>query len=186
VKPANRLIVGDNLDILQSQVKDESVDVIYVDPPFCSGRPHLHSPHFGGGQAFDDTWKWGAEAEGAFDLAVSGRGRVAKAMRGLRLILGESDTLAYLSMLAPRLVEMKRVLRRTGSAFVHIDQWSAHYVQIVMDAVFGSTRMMNEIIWERCHPKAIATKRLSTGHDVILVYGKGRERQWNHEEAFHK
>src|SRR5437870_484225 len=116
-KSGNRLYYGDNLDILQRYVKDESVDLIYLDPPFNSNASYnvLFAEHGAKSaaqiHAFDDTWHWDEAAAYDYERTVEQGGRVADTLRGLRTVLGTSDLLAYLSMMAPRLKELKRVMK---------------------------------------------------------------------------
>jgi site-specific DNA-methyltransferase (adenine-specific) len=130
----NRLYFGDNLDILRHHVADESVDLIYLDPPFNSKR--LYNAFIGGSQwvAFDDTWRW-YEAEADFH-EVARQPKYRGLMEGLRLMLGEGPQLAYLSYMANRLLECHRVLKPTGSIYLHCDPTMSHYLKTVMDGTF--------------------------------------------------
>src|SRR5438093_4331128 len=124
----NRLYYGDNLDILQRYVKDESVDLVYLDPPFNSNATYnvLFAEQDGSRaaaqiRAFGDTWHWDQAAAAAFQEVVEHGGRVSQAMQAFRTLLGGNDMLAYLSMMAPRLVGLRRVLKQTGSLYLHCD-----------------------------------------------------------------
>ena len=120
---ANALYFGDNLEVLRESIKDESVDLIYLDPPFNSNATYnvlFRTPkgHQSDAQieAFDDTWHWGDHAEAAFaDVMQQSNTDVAEVIRALRTVLGENDMMAYLAMMAPRLVECRRVPKKTGS-----------------------------------------------------------------------
>ena len=171
----NRLYFGDCLDVLREDVPDESVDLIYLDPPFNSKR--LYNAYIGGAQwvAFEDTWRWHEAVEDFH--AVAADVDLGRTMEGLRLILGEGPNLAYLSYMANRLRECRRVLKPTGSIYLHCDPTMSHYLKVVMDVVFGAGRFRSEIIWKRTfsHGKA---KRYGTVHDTILFYTSGDDYQW--------
>lgn len=172
----NRLFYGDNLDVLRKHIEDASVDLVYLDPPFQSGRDYnvLFEAREGEreraqAEAFSDTWSWGTEAEDTFaDVERSG-GHVARTLRALRTILGESDIMAYLCMMAPRLVELRRVLKRSGSLYLHCDPTASHYLKVVLDSIFGPGCFRNEVIWRyrRWPTKAHRFQRM---HDVLLFY----------------
>ena len=120
----NKLFYGDNLDVLRRYVRDESVDLIYLDPPFNSRQDYnvLFAEKDGTRSssqitAFEDTWEWNLDAEHAYQEIVEHGGRVSEAMQAFRTFLGHSDTMAYLAMMAPRLIELHRVLKETGSIY---------------------------------------------------------------------
>jgi adenine specific DNA methylase Mod len=189
----NRLYFGDNLDWLRNpqEFPDESVDVIYLDPPFNSKANYnvLFEEKDGTKSraqitAFKDTWHWGIEAETAFRDTVMQGGKLAQVMTGLREFLGQNDMMAYLSMMAPRLAEMKRVLKSTGSIFVHCDPTASHYLKQILDAIFSPRRFLNEIVWKRSSAHSDTKqgmKRCGKIHDVIFCYGKGlnKNRKFN-------
>ena len=184
----NTLYYGDNLDILREYIDDESVDLIYLDPPFNSKRDYnllFKSPK---GQqseaqitAFEDSWHWGEQAEREFDeLLHQANTDVAQLMKALRAFLGENDMMAYLTMMANRLLELHRVLKPTGSLYLHCDPTASHYLKIVLDAVFGFAAFRNEISWRRSHPKGLAFTRFASNHDIILAYAKdASQTTWN-------
>ena len=183
---ANLLYYGDNLDILRHHVKDESVDLIYLDPPFNSNQSYniLFAEQDGSRaaaqiQAFEDTWKWDQSAAAAYQEVVEAGGRVSQAMQAFRTLLGNNNMLAYLSMMAPRLVELRRVLKPTGSIYLHCDPTASHYLKLLMDAVFGPTNFRNEIVWKRSHPHGNVTRTYGTIHDVLLFYSKTSYYTWN-------
>ena len=187
----NKLYYGDNLDILRRYIGDESVDLIYLDPPFNSNQDYnvLFAEQDGTRSAaqisaFQDTWRWDEGAVAAFEMAVRSDGRVAAAMQAFHTMLGPSDMLAYLSMMAPRLVELRRVLKETGSIYLHCDPTASHYLKLLMDSVFGPENFRNEIIWQRTLSKSLMTKRLPTNHDLLLSYQKSKEAVWNNELLF--
>lgn len=181
----NRLYYGDNLDVLRRYVADESVDLIYLDPPFNSRQDYnvLFAENDGSQSssqihAFEDTWEWNIEAESAYQEVVEQGGRVAQTMVAFRTFLGGSDMLAYLAMMAPRLLELKRVLKETGSIYLHCDPTASHYLKILMDATFGPQFFKSEIIWKRQSAHADA-KRFGSVHDTILFFTKGAAPIWN-------
>jgi len=177
---ANKLYFGDNLDILRIHVPGESVDLIYLDPPFNSQATYnvLFGEKNGTESqaqiaAFEDTWHWGLEPERTFhEVVTAGPKRLADLLIAFRGFLGANDMMAYLVMMAIRLAELHRVLKPTGSIFLHCDPPASHYLKLLMDAVFDPKNFKNEIIWGRSSPKSHMTKRFPSGHDVILFYGK--------------
>ena len=108
--------------------------------------------------AFEDTWEWNLDAQRAYEEIVDQGGRVADAMRAFQTFLGNSDMMAYLAMMAPRLIELRRVLKATGSIYLHCDPTASHYLKILMDAVFGPQFFRNEIIWKRLTPTATQSR----------------------------
>ena len=188
----NRLFYGDNLPVLREHVADESVDLVYLDPPFNSNRSY--SVIFGKKisddanaqiQAFDDTWHWTPETDRLYrDILVWTNTDVADAMEAFRRLLGESDAMAYLVMMAPRLYELRRVLKPTGSLVLHCDPTMSHYLKVLLDSMFGAENLRNEIIWQRTGSKGLQTVRLASNHDVLLVYGKTAKATWNKDAAF--
>ena len=183
----NLLYYGDNLDILRRYIKDESVDLIYLDPPFNSNATYnvLFAEKSGVQaaaqiKAFEDTWHWDDVAARAMQEVIEGGGKPAQAMLAFTTLLGPSDLLAYLAMMAPRLIELRRVLKSTGSIYLHCDPTASHYLKLLMDAIFGPTNFRNEITWRRSHPKGQATTRFARNHDVILACAKNAaEIAWN-------
>lgn len=185
MKGANVLYYGDNLDILRRHIDDESVDLVYLDPPFNSNQDYnvLFANKHGSRSAaqinaFEDTWHWDQVAEGAFVEVVEAGGKVADAMRAFRTFLGENDMMAYLAMMTPRLIELRRTLKPTGSIYLHCDPTASHYLKLLMDAVFGPQHFRNEIIWKRTSAHSSA-KRFAPVHDVILFYTVGDSYTWN-------
>lgn len=178
----NNLYYGDNIDILKRYIKDESVDLVYLDPPFKSNQDYnvIFSEKNGAQsasqiKAFEDTWQWDQSAAKIFQEIIETGGTISRAMQGLRSIIGENDMLAYLSMMAPRLVELRRVLKPTGSIYLHCDPTASHYLKILMDAVFSPKNFCNEIIWH--YRKWPAGKyAFQKNHDVILFYSKSESR----------
>jgi site-specific DNA-methyltransferase (adenine-specific) len=177
----NKLYYGDNLDILRRYVEKESVDLVYLDPPFKSDQDYnvLFKERDGARssaqiKAFKDTWIWDEESSRAYhEMVEHGPEDVSKALRAFHTFLGPNDMLAYLSMMAPRLVELRRVLKDTGSIYLHCDPTAGHYLKMLMDAVFGVDNFRNELIWHYGGrgAKAVASQ-YPRNHDVILLYSK--------------
>ncbi len=174
----NALYYGDNLDMLRRYVTDESVDLVYLDPPFKSNKNYniLFQEQDGSRsaaqiRAFEDTWQWDQSAAAAFEEVVEAGGQVSLTMQGFRKVLGESDMLAYLSMMAPRLKELRRVLKPTGSIYLHCDPTASHYLKMFMDAVFGPGNFRNEIVWKRTNARS-TQDRWPRIHDILLFYSK--------------
>jgi len=163
----SHLYYGDNLEVLQEHIATASVDLVYLDPPFNSKRDYsiLFKEKSGDDaaaqiEAFEDTWTWNQDAEAAFDnLMYSDHpARVKDCIEALRRLLGDNDMLAYIVMMTSRLIELHRVLKPTGSLYLHCDPTASHYLKIVLDAIFGPTCFRNEIIWRRTgshKPKAL-------------------------------
>jgi DNA modification methylase len=180
------LYFGDNLDILRDEIKTESIDLVYLDPPFNSKRDYnllFKTPkgHESDAQiaAFDDTWHWGEQAEREFDeLLHQGNTDVAEMIQAMRRFLKESDMMAYLVMMANRLVELHRVLKPTGSLYLHCDPTASHYLKIVLDTVFGAENFRSEIIWKRTTAHN-DPKRWGNIHDTLLYYTKSDTFTWN-------
>lgn len=187
----NKLYYGDNLDVLRRHVKDESVDLVYLDPPFNSNANYnvlfaAKDGHQAAAQiqAFEDTWRWDESAARQFAETVEAGGKVADVLLAFERFLSTSDMLAYLAMMAPRLVELRRVLKPTGSLYLHCDPTASHYLKLLLDAVFGPEHFRNEIIWQRTVAKGLMTVRLPNNHDALLAYGKTDDTAWNAEELF--
>ncbi len=181
----NKLYYGDNLDVLRRYVKDESVDLIYLDPPFNSRQDYnvLFAEKDGTRSAsqimaFEDTWEWNIDAERSYQEVVEAGGRVADAMRAFRTFLGNSDMMAYLAMMAPRLVELRRVLKETASIYLHCDPTASHYLKMLMDAVFSPVWFRNEIVWQRTNAHNTA-RQYGRIHDILLFFAKGPNYHWN-------
>ncbi len=182
----NTLYYGDNLEILRRHIEDESVDLIYLDPPFNSNADYnvLFAEKDGTQahaqiKAFEDTWSWDVEAAQEYaEVLRSGHDRVAKCLKGIHNVLDGSNMMAYLSMMALRLIELRRVLRPTGSIYLHCDPTASHYLKLVLDSVFGPENFLNEIIWKRTSARS-DSKRWNQIHDTILFYSKSSPITWN-------
>lgn len=179
----NVLYYGDNLEILRRYVKDESVDLVYLDPPFKSNQNYnvLFKEQDGSRAAsqilaFEDTWTWDAEDEAVYAQLVTAGGRVADALQAFRQFIGPCDMLSYLVLMAPRLMELRRVMKPTASIYLHCDPAASHYLKMLMDAVFGPASFINEIVWKRSDAHSDAkqgARHFGRIHDVILFYSKG-------------
>jgi DNA modification methylase len=180
----NKLYYGDNLAVLRDHIPSQSVDLIYLDPPFNSRQDYnvLFAEKDGARSAsqitaFKDTWEWNEESSLAYEQVVEQGGRVAEAMRAFRTLLGGTDMLAYLAMMAPRLVELRRVLKESGSIYLHCDPTASHYLKLLMDGVFGPQMFKNEIVWKRTTSHSDA-QRYGNVHDLVLFYSKGEKPFW--------
>jgi site-specific DNA-methyltransferase (adenine-specific) len=200
----NRLYYGDNLDILRRYIPDESVDLVYLDPPFNSNRDYnvIFKDESGNKSdaqlvAFEDTWHWGPDAQRQYEYLTNSainEGRIPESVStiigALRHGIGTNQMMAYLVEMAVRLVELQRVLKPTGSLYLHCDPTASHYLKVVLDAIFGPERYLNEITWKRWSAHNDA-KRYAAVHDVLLYYGKSRRVTFNkqflpYEDAYVK
>jgi site-specific DNA-methyltransferase (adenine-specific) len=177
--------LGDNLEILRSgRIPVGSVDLIYLDPPFNSNATYniLFAEKSGEKSAaqitaFEDTWHWGEEAMAAYDDAMKlGVPRLADLLQALRAFLGQNDMMAYLTMMAVRLVELHRVLKPTGSLYLHCDSTADHYLRLLLDSIFGQANFQNEIIWSyRRWPSP--SNHFQRMHDIIHFYSKSSDKK---------
>jgi len=184
----NALYYGDNLGYLR-EMDRESVDLIYLDPPFNSKATYnllFRSPKGGAVQAqttaFRDTWTWDVPAERGFEEAIASGSAAGGILRAFRQFLGESDVMAYLAMMAPRLIHLHRTLKPTGSLYLHCDSTASHYLKLILDGIFGPASFRNEIIWKRSH--AHNDGKQGSSHfgritDTILFYAKSEKVTWN-------
>ena len=179
------LYFGDNLEILREKIPDETFDLIYLDPPFNSNRNYnvifkeelQDSP--AQVQAFEDSWHWTREAQATFDELVGVRqsktkinDQISNLMLALRRLIGDNDVLAYLTMMTVRLIELRRVLKSTGSIYLHCDPTASHYLKLVMDAIFGKQNFRNEIVWHYRTWQGQVENYFPKKHDIILFYTK--------------
>ena len=179
----NQLYYGDNLDILRTYIPDESIDLIYIDPPFNSNQAYnvIFSETDGSSSeaqihAFEDTWHWSEPTEGAYDeLVGTAPPLLVETIKSFRGFLGEKNLMAYLVMMALRLVELHRVLKPTGSFYLHCDPTASHYLKIILDQVFGVENFRNEIYWKRKTGRAGPTNRFGTSCDILLWFSKSND-----------
>lgn len=176
-----KLYYGDNLEVLRSHIPSESVDLIYLDPPFNSNATYnvlFKSPKTGDDsssqiQAFDDTWHWGEDdAQAVDEIMRSNHTDLANLIQALRRFLGENDMMAYLVMMAIRLIELHRVLKHTGSLYLHCDPTASHYLKLILDAIFGHENFRNDITWKRADAHNDAKNKYPSISDSILFYTK--------------
>ena len=191
----NTLFYGDNLPILREYIPDESIDLIYLDPPFNSNRTYnvLFKQESGKDSeaqiaAFEDTWHWNQAAEDTYrHLTNEAPAQVSQMISALRTFItgsanGRNQMMAYLVMMAARLVELHRVLRPTGSLYLHCDPTASHYLKILLDTIFSPENFRAEIVWKRSSAHSDAkqgAKQPGRIHDVIFFYSKGKEWTWN-------
>ncbi|GAA1782207.1 site-specific DNA-methyltransferase [Nostocoides veronense] len=179
----DKLFYGDNLEVMRQHIADESVDLVYLDPPFNSNRGYnvIFNRHdtrqmddTAQIQAFDDTWHWTPVTDQQYLDAINGGlpAKVSDALVAMHTLLGENDAMAYLVNMAPRLVELHRVLKDTGSLYLHCDPTMSHYLKVILDAIFGAENFENEVIWNRSAVKGDAKNRFGRNHDVLLFYSK--------------
>jgi hypothetical protein len=186
VSVANALYYGDNLSVLRESIVTESIDLIYLDPPFNSQANYnvlFKSPSGKAAEAqieaFEDTWHWSEGAERAFAEALASPvTQAAELLRAMRSFLGANDMMAYLAMMAVRLIELRRVLKPTGSLYLHCDPIASHYLKLLLDAIFGKENFLNEIIWKRTSAHNSA-KRFGPVHDTVFFYAKSDRHTWN-------
>lgn len=190
-RQTNKLYYGDNLDVLRKYIRDETVDLCYIDPPFNSKRNYNQIYNNMGGedkaqaQAFIDTWTWDTRAEQGFAEITSNYKGVftnqsINLIIGFEKVLGKGSLLAYLVSMTLRIAEIFRVLRLTGSFYLHCDPTASHYLKLIIDTIFVSNggEFQNEIVWRRTgqHNKVL---RYGPIHDIIFFYTKTNNYTWN-------
>ena len=189
----NTLYYGDNLDILRQHLPDESVDLVYLDPPFNSNTNYnvLFKEQSGEAspaqiRAFTDTWEWTQEAVRTYEQEIitnpSVPANVKDMISAFRQFVGGNAMMAYLVMMTPRLVELRRVLKPTGSIYLHCDPTASHYLKLLMDTIFGKENFRTEITWKRTSAHSDSRQgRRQHGrvHDVIFFYSKSDSWTWN-------
>jgi len=183
----NKLYFGDNLKVLRERVEDESVDLIYLDPPFNSQANYNVLFREQSGEesaaqitAFEDTWHWGRESEETFrEIVTDCPQKLSDVIQALRSFLGQNDMMAYLTMMAIRLQELHRVLKPTGSIYLHCDPTASHYLKILLDIIFGVNNFRNEIVWKRSTPRGNTSKKFPVANDSILFFSKSTKSIWN-------
>src|SRR6266851_4945712 len=192
----NTLFYGDNLFILREHIPSESVDLIYLDPPFNSSRSYnvLFKDESGTESeaqitAFEDTWHWKQKAEETYhELITQAPDLISRMIAALREFIGTNQMMAYLVMMAIRLVELHRVLKPTGSLYLHCDPTSSHYLKVILDAIFDPQSFRNEIIWQRTSSHSDAkqgAQHYGRIHDTILFYGKSDQLVWAPQHIEH-
>ena len=185
----NSLFYGDNLHVLRDHVPDQSVDLVYLDPPFNSNASYNVLFREKSGEdspaqikAFTDTWEWTEETERTYQQDIiyhNGTPTAVKEMiAAFRQFIGRNAMMAYLTMMTPRLVELHRVLKPTGSLYLHCDPTASHYLKLLLDAVFGKENFRNEVVWRRTGSHG-GSKRWGPIHDTILFYSRSDDYHWN-------
>ncbi len=184
----NVLYFGDNLEILRNReyFPDECIDLIYLDPPFNSKKDYNILFKENGGveseaqiQAFTDSWHWTQVAEDTYhDVYNNGPEKVGRLIGALHDALGHNDVMAYLVMMTARLIELHRVLKPTGSLYLHCDPTASHYLKLVLDQIFGPANFRNEIVWKRFNFHADA-RRFGRLSDRVLFYTKTSDFTFN-------
>ena len=184
----NTLYYGDNLPILRTYFPAASVDLIYLDPPFNSNRSYnvLFKDESGRDSeaqitAFEDSWHWGRSTEDLYhELLKDAPDRIARVLAALIESLGRTNQIcAYLVMMAARLIELHRVLKPTGSIYLHCDPTASHYLKLVLDVIFGEWNFRNEIVWKRTSSHNLGAKQWPALHDIILMYSCDSDWCWN-------
>uniref|UniRef100_UPI0003B50544 site-specific DNA-methyltransferase n=1 Tax=Deinococcus ficus TaxID=317577 RepID=UPI0003B50544 len=186
-----KLFLGDNLQVLRDSIPTESVDLVYLDPPFNSAadynvlfRDQSDQKDSAQIMAFTDTWKWGPDDEQVLLELTAIHGELASFLSDTVTRLGRNDLSAYLVMMAARLVELHRVLKPTGSLYLHCDPTASHYLKTVLDVIFGPQNFRNEIIWQRTNVHS-DSKTWSRVSDVILFYSVSDTFTWNPQYSPH-
>jgi site-specific DNA-methyltransferase (adenine-specific) len=191
-KPQGRkLFLGDNLQVLRESVATESVDLVYLDPPFNSAADYNvlfrdQGDHQDSAQvmAFTDTWHWGPADEQLLLELTQRHGELARFLSDTVTRLGRNDLSAYLVMMAARLLELRRVLKSTGSLYLHCDPTASHYLKTVLDVIFGIENFRNEIVWKRSDAKgnnSQGAQHYGRNTDTILFYSKGKDVTFNQQ-----
>lgn len=178
--PPGFLFFGDNLEVLRRHIPDESIDLVYLDPPFNSAKSYNLLFEYQDGtktagqqKAFDDTWTWNLQSARLYEEVVSGGGQPSAMLRGMREMIGTSDMLAYITMMTPRLIELHRVLKSTGSLYLHCDMTASHYIKVMLDSIFGVANSRNEIVWHYYNKMHDSRKKLfPRSTDTLFFYVK--------------
>ncbi|MBB3474150.1 DNA methyltransferase [Sphingomonas sp. BK345] len=193
-RPTNHLYYGDNLDVLRREIADASVDLIYLDPPFNSNASYnilFRAPDGAGTaaqvEAFHDSWHWNDAAADAFDqVARSGHADAFQLLDSLRRFLGENDMLAYLAMMTIRLIELRRVLKPSGSLYLHCDPTAGHYLKLLLDGVFAPRAFRREIVWRSGWVSGFKTRTANwvRNHDTIFYYVRDPAADWTFNKQY--
>lgn len=181
-----KLFYGENLSVLRNYIDTESIDLVYLDPPFNSQATYnilfkepTGEPSEAQIKVFGDTWHWTEETEAAYyEIVNTAKSEIVDMLKAFKQFIKRNDMMAYLVMMTIRLIELHRVLKKTGSIYLHCDPTASHYLKIVMDTIFGVKNFRNEIIWSYKRYTAVSD-RFQRLHDVILCYGKGKKPTFN-------
>lgn len=181
----NTLFYGDNLPVIRDYLADETVDLIYLDPPFNSSRSYnvLYKDESGAEaeaqmMAFEDTWHWNHSTEAQYRELIATGDKLAQILETLVAVAGRNQMMAYLVMMAARLIELHRVLKPTGSLYLHCDPTASHYLKMILDLIFGAGNFRNEITWKR-QSAHNDSRGYGSVHDIILFYIKSDMFVWN-------
>ena len=189
-----RLYFGDNLQVLRESINSESIDLVYLDPPFNSnsdynvifgGRKSGDAPPQAQITAFEDTWHWSDESARTLQALYDVNGDLAELLDLLVRGLGHNDLSAYLVMMAIRLVELHRVLKPTGSLYLHCDPTASHYLKVILEKIFGIVNHRNEITWKRQSAHSDAKKKFCDVSDIILYYVKSSKAKFQPQYGEH-
>ena len=183
----NTLYYGDNIEILREYIADESIDLIYLDPPFNSNRQYNvlfkdESGHESEAQinAFEDSWHWDKAAQSIYEeLITEGPASLSSFIGSLFDFIGPNQMMAYLVMLSVRLIELHRILKPRGTIYFHCDPTASHYIKLLLDTIFDPKCFLNEIVWKRTNAKSLAFTNYANNHDIIFRYSKSDEWIWN-------
>lgn len=187
----NTLYYGDNLAILRDLIAKESVDLIYLDPPFNSNRNYnvLFREESGLESeaqitAFEDTWHWNQATAHTYDeIITTAPDDIATLINAMKTFVGANQMMAYLVMMTARLIELHRVLKPTGSLYLHCDPTASHYLKIILDTIFGAQNFRNEIVWVRTSAHANVSQKFGAVHDIIYFYSKSKQFKWNQQHS---
>jgi site-specific DNA-methyltransferase (adenine-specific) len=185
----NVLYYGDNLEILRKHIPENSIDLVYLDPPFNSKKDYNILFKENGGveseaqiKAFTDTWHWTQTAENTYhDIVTNGPLKVGQLIGALHDAIGQNDVMAYLVMMATRLIELHRVLKPSGSLYLHCDPTASHYLKLVLDQIFGPVNFRNEIVWQKIRVEKAQSKQFAKLQDTIFWYTKADEYIFNQQ-----
>lgn len=188
----NTLFYGDNLDILREYIPDESVDLVYLDPPFNSSRNYnvLFKDEKGKEPesqitAFEDSWHWNEATQKTYEILIMQPARVGTMIEAMHQFIGANQMMAYLVMMTARLAELHRVLKSTGSLYLHCDPTASHYLKVILDTIFGPQNFRNEIVWKRQSAHSDAKYKFADVTDIILFYVKSKEAKFRPQYGLH-
>jgi site-specific DNA-methyltransferase (adenine-specific) len=186
----NTLFYGDNLPVIREYLADETIDLIYLDPPFNSSRSYnvLYKDESGAEAeaqivAFEDTWHWNQSTETQYRELVAGGDKLAQLLETLVAVIGRNQMMAYLVMMAARLIELHRILKPTGSLYLHCDPTASHYLKLILDMIFSAGNFQNEIVWQRTSSHNDVKRKYGDLSDTLLFYTKTQQYTFNVQYA---
>ncbi len=190
VMTQNTLFYGDNLPVIREYLADETIDLIYLDPPFNSSRSYnvLYKDESGAEAeaqivAFEDTWHWNQSTEIQYRELVAGGDKLAQLLETLVAVIGRNQMMAYLVMMAARLIELHRILKPTGSLYLHCDPTASHYLKLILDMIFSAGNFQNEIVWQRTSSHNDVKRKYGDLSDTLLFYTKTQQYTFNVQYA---